>query len=169
MHKIIDDKGRLFGRINIVDFIIIIMAIVVIPAFFHIYKVMGKMPTRVPHKLARIEAVTFVLKEMADLIKPGDVAYDEFGDQDARIVRVMETNDAKYDAWLQFLRKQGNITDSNIYIIPVRLELELLCTRTSDQEKWYYRRSPLLVGLNYALSFACDKYQATYYVTRIKD
>ena len=34
MKKLIDDKGRIFGKINIIDFIIVLVALVLIPAFY---------------------------------------------------------------------------------------------------------------------------------------
>lgn len=34
MIKLIDDKGRIFGRVNVIDFIIVFTVLIVIPAFY---------------------------------------------------------------------------------------------------------------------------------------
>ena len=55
--KLMDGKGRLFGKINIADFFIIVLIIVIIPAFLHIYSILGKTPTMVSPKWVKVEAV----------------------------------------------------------------------------------------------------------------
>ena len=93
--KIIDEKGRLFGKINIVDFVIIVLICVIIPAFFHIYKILGKTPTRIPYSWIKVEAVTFTMPEIAELIEPGDISLDGFGNPDGKLLAILK-KDEKY-------------------------------------------------------------------------
>ena len=49
MVKIIDDKGRLFGKINVIDFLALVFLIALIPMFYSGYKIFNhKVPAIIP-------------------------------------------------------------------------------------------------------------------------
>ena len=169
--RLLDKKGRLFGKINVIDFLICVLIIVIIPGFFQIYKILGKTPLRVPFKWAKVEAITFTLPEIATLFKPGDVAYDEYGNVDAKLVKVISVDD-------QRMRRNMNserIDKKNLpyaYSIPVLIELELLCTRGPlKADRWFYRRNPLVVSLDprYTFVFSTDDYSIDCFATKTGD
>lgn len=43
--KIIDEKGRLFGKINLIDFMVIVFFLCLTPMFWFGYKIFTKAPT----------------------------------------------------------------------------------------------------------------------------
>lgn len=167
MFKIIDENGRLFGKINIVDFLIIILILIVMPTFLHIHEILSKRPTRVPHTWIKVEAVTFTLPEIAKLFKPGDVSHDEYGNVDGRLLRILK-RDQSYSNRL----KRATINQSHEtryeHRIPVFLELELSCTLSAEGESWYYRRNSLYITLDYNFEFITDKYIIKCYALKIE-
>jgi len=82
--KIIDEKGRLFGKINIIDFTVIFLACCLIPMFYFGYKILKK-PSGIPEIKKEYTDITvhcqFVKVPSAILpqISEGDKELDETG------------------------------------------------------------------------------------------
>jgi len=80
MKKIIDEKGRLFGRISIIDVIVLALVVVLAVATFTRYRV-----RETPLTTANTVKVTYTVKNqrtranIAELIRPGDNLYTESG------------------------------------------------------------------------------------------
>ena len=167
---LIDNKGRLFGKINIVDFLIIALFVIIIPVFFHTYRVMQKTPIRVPWRWVKVEIVTFTIPEIAEMIKSGDLTYDEYGNQDGEVVKVF-SKPAMYNNTLKnaIIQKTKTKTIAIKDLIPVYLEVELKCTYDTESKKYYFRRAPLFVSLQHAFTFTAGGYSTTCYVIKIKD
>lgn len=163
--KIIDEKGRLFGRINIIDFLIVVIFLVLIPLFFKIYKVMEKTPVAIAPKWVKVEVLTFILPEMRPLLKEGDVSYDEFGNPDGRLLRVVQKDAAYLDRISKSL-KSGGVKGERI---PLILELKLLCTQSSKGERCYYRREPLMVSIDSAFEFYSGSYMINCFPIKIEE
>ncbi len=53
MLKIIDNQGRLFGKINIIDFIVLIFLLCLTPMFYFGYKIFIKKPPPLIQKTAK--------------------------------------------------------------------------------------------------------------------
>lgn len=166
--KMIDEKGRLFGKINIVDFLIIIFLIVIIPVFFHAYKILGKQPSIVPHQWIRVEAVTFTIPEFAELFKEGDASYGQDGNLDGKISKILKKPVDYSDRLKKVIEHKTGVSIYK-YRIPVFLEFELLCTKSAKGEPWYYRRRPIFASLDEDITFDCSKYRLTCYIIKIKD
>ena len=164
--KLIDEKGRLFGKINIVDAFIIILIMMIIPGFFYMYKILGKRPTWVPSKWVKVEAVTFTLPEIAKLIKAGQ-AYYAYGNPQAKILKVLKRDD-KYSAKLksEITKKAMPEYEQRIAVF---LELELLCTHSAKNEPYYFARYPVIISLEKSHIFDTGTYQIRFYVLKIKD
>ena len=161
--KLIDEKGRLFGKINIVDFSIILLFLIIIPTFFYIYEVLGERPTRVPHTWIKVEVVTFTIPEIAELFRPGDVLYDEFGNVDGKLLKILKKDQA-------YANRLKDVIDNRYrHRIPVFLELELSCTQSMKNEAWYYKRTPLELGLEGSFVFGTGKYSIRCFTIKIRD
>jgi len=80
MKKIIDDRGRLFGRASIIDIIALVLVVVLAIATFTKFRV-----SETPLATANTVKVTYTVMNsrtrlnIADLIRPGDNLYTEFG------------------------------------------------------------------------------------------
>ncbi|MBN1353478.1 MAG: DUF4330 domain-containing protein [Candidatus Omnitrophica bacterium] len=164
--RLIDKEGRLFGKLNVVDFFIIALLIVVIPGFLGMYKILGKRPTWVPSQWVRVKAVTFTIPEIADLLKPGDISYDRFGNTQARLLSVSE-RDSDYANDLKSAVKSTSMTEYE-HRMGLILELELLCTKSAENEPFYYMRVPIFASLDEPHEFSSKKYSVKFYVLDIK-
>lgn len=163
--KIVDEKGRLFGKINIVDFFIAILLIGVIPIFLYTYKVLGTAPRRVPLKWIKVEVVVFTLPEIAELFEPGDITFDGYGNADGRLLKVIKRGgDFGHRVHMATTKSTGYAR----YRIPVFLELELLCTLSAVGEAWYYRRRPLYISLDKAFTLDTETYSVMCHVMKVK-
>lgn len=175
--RLIDENGRLFGKVNCVDFLIIAVILAVIPGFFYIHSVLRKTPIRHPSKWVRVEVVTFAISEISDLFEEGDQCYDMFGNVDGRLVRILSKDPAYADRLRNAVISryttadgQNTVIDTRYeYFAPVFLEFELLCGRSAVNEPWYFRRGPLLISLVKSFNFDSSKYGVMCYVLGIKD
>lgn len=158
--KMIDEKGRLFGRINVIDFLILTILIVLIPVFLHLSKVMEKSPQLVKPQWIKVEAVAFIIPEMKKLLKPGDLSYDEFGNVDGRLIKVLENK----GNLKRFKELGSGVPEQTTGIL---LELDLLCTQSSKNERWYYRREALVVGIYHSFKFISNKYTMPCFALKI--
>lgn len=165
--KILDEKGNLFGKINIVDFSITFLFLIIIPAFFYMYEVLDKRPTMVPHKWIKAEAVTFTIPEMAELMKPGDISYDEQGNPDGKVLKILKKDKSYSDQIKNAMIDINNTTYG--YKVPVFLELELSCTKSAINEPWYYRRFPLTPSLDRGFAFGTNRYDTYCVMIKIKE
>lgn len=68
--KIIDKNGRLFGKINIIDFFLLVLLISTIPAFYYGHKVMTAKSMHAPLPLPAVEyMVQFICPNCHNSIK----------------------------------------------------------------------------------------------------
>ena len=165
--KLIDAKGRLFGKINIVDFFIIVLLIVIIPGFFYVYTVLAKRPAWVPSKWVKVEAVTFTIPEIADIIKPGDIHY-AFKKPRAKVLKILE-RDEKYKEKYKMAMSKSLIPHYE-HRVPVFLELDLLCTKSGENEPFYFERNEVVINMDRTIhTFNTPTYSLKFYVLKIKD
>ncbi|MFH0772265.1 MAG: DUF4330 domain-containing protein [Candidatus Omnitrophota bacterium] len=74
--RIIDDKGRIFGKINVIDFIIIFTLLCVLPAFYLGKKMLvlkKEIPAAVEKSIEIQVKFSNVTVELADVFREGDV------------------------------------------------------------------------------------------------
>lgn len=166
--NILYKNGRLFGKINIVDFFILTLIFILIPFFFSVYTILGKMPARVPHRWIKVEAITFVTPQFADIFKVGDLSYDESGKPNGRILRISENDRDRAEKLKSAIVKKTNALQYE-YRTSVFIEFELLCNRGFENESWYYSRQPLFINLDYGFAFNTSKYSLPCYAIKIKD
>lgn len=169
---VVDKKGNLFGKINVVDFTIIFLLVVIIPMFLYAYHILGRTPIRGKQEWVRVEAVVLTLPQIADLLKTGDVSIDEHGNPDGKLIKVIERGSriaqAVKDMIVLKTTNQSALSKIPVLLEPLLVEFELLCSRGSKSEPWYYRRDPLFINLgDRSLIFITDKYLVSFYVTKI--
>ena len=101
--QIIDEKGRLFGKINIVDFLVILFLVCIMPAFYFGYKILNRPPVVVEKGVLTSIDVYAILKdlspEIAKLISVGDKELDDNGNVIGEILDVgkIESNFVEID------------------------------------------------------------------------
>lgn len=100
--KIIDDKGRLFGAINIIDLSILLFLLCFIPMFIAGYEIMTPKPAAPPAEKKIIYADTRIDVRVAnidphviDLMKAGDSENDSTGQSVAKLLSFVPVKPAE--------------------------------------------------------------------------
>lgn len=88
--KIIDENGMLFGRLNIIDFMVILFLISFIPVLYLGYKLTTRdIDTKVRQVSIQVNFQE-IIPELAKVIKVGDVDKDSFGKVAGRLSDISE-------------------------------------------------------------------------------
>ncbi len=97
--KIIDEKGRVFGKINIIDFIVVLFLVFLMPMFYFGYKILNSKKNVVVIEQKRTIQVEVkfsnVLLEVANVVKEGDVARDPAGDVIGTLIKIVTNESPK--------------------------------------------------------------------------
>jgi len=155
--RIIDEKGKLFGKINVIDFLVVLFLFCLIPVFYFGYKILNR-PVVVEKEetvFASIETfVTFknLNPEVAKLIAIGDREIDDSGNVIGEILEVeeVESNFIKIDLG------GGRIVTKEDYqrkqvSIKIRLVGEL------DSNDILYKENKVKIGS--MIKFKTDRYE----------
>lgn len=150
--KIIDDKGRLFGLINLVDFLVLLFLLAMMPTLYFGYKIMTQKPVvqepfgddikeiQLNCRLIRLEP------DVAELISVGDKEIDGKGRIIGEIIGLDASEPYKEEAALKqraaALRLKGQLKGCDIY----------------------YKDKAIDSGLN--IDFETDKYKA---IVKVED
>jgi hypothetical protein len=87
----IDEKGRLFGKINFIDFIVVVCILFVIPLYFIGNKIMGTFEKDVIKNIVVIEVgIKFfnVIPELANALKEGDIYRNAVGKPIGKLIKI---------------------------------------------------------------------------------
>jgi len=156
--EIIDDKGRIFGKINVIDFLVILFLLCIMPMFYFGYKIMTKRPaslTEVPKKeFVEIETLCQFIKltpEIAKIISIGDKELNENGELVGEIISLDKAESCTYEFKIgekeKIIKKDTGLKQLNAKL---KLKLEV------KEDKPYYKSSEIKVGL--PLEFKTDEY-----------
>lgn len=128
--KFIDSQGRLFGRINVIDFTVIIFLFCLMPIFYFGYRIFQKKYIKVSTVSLREKTVEMgfnlieVPLEIAKLISAGDREFDKTGAVRGEVVWVGKMRPYKYmfDVGCPnpIIRE-----DPNLWEVPVRLRIRV--------------------------------------------
>lgn len=161
--KIIDEKGRLFGKINVIDFLAILFIIGLVPMFYFGYNIFTARP-----KIAKITeskkesrfGVVMLCKlikleaEVAKIISVGDKEHNLEGETIGEIISIDEI--APYNLELDIGAGEKIIkeeTNFKIAVARVRLNIAL------KNNALYYKDKLFSIGS--LLEFKTDKYTVT--------
>lgn len=163
MLKIIDEKGRLFGRINVIDFLVLLFFLGLSPMFYFGYKIFNKKPPQaapvpaveVPKTVIETE-LDFILNkldpETAGLISKGDREVDEKGEVAAEIISLGRALPVTYE--IDTGNQQKLIKDDPVLKkIPALLKIKA----EFKDNILYYKGKPIKV--NSAIDFVSAKYK----------
>ena len=133
--KFIDEKGRLFEKINVIDFLVFFFLFCLIPMVYFGYKIFTKKEVVVEKKADRkffvdVEiAVSFTKlnPDIAVLISAGDKELDGEGNAVAEIIKVSNIEPCFYEAALDSDKQRILIKDNSLKKInaEVRLKAEV--------------------------------------------
>lgn len=153
--RIIDEKGRLFGKINVIDFSVVMFFITLIPVVYFGYRLTKKTQSQVlPRETRKIEFNCNLIKlkpEILSLIKTGDQEKDENGTVIGEIIWLGEAKPYQYPFNLGFNITQ--ITDkSALKEVPAKIRI----TADIRNNTLYYKDKQITV--NSPLEITTEKY-----------
>ena len=138
--RIIDDRGRLFGKVNLLDFLVIIFLFFLLPMFYFGYRLSAK-ASQLPVDMHRIETEfnCEFLKMSADnlkLVKVGDKELDNTGNEIGQVTWIDQPEPFK---WIfaftgQARREECSIIDPTLTMLRVKLKLKGVIVNN----KFYY-------------------------------
>lgn len=154
--KIVDEKGRLFGKINIIDFLVILFLLCFIPMFFYLgYKISKKpLPVEWPREFSELELdfrLTKVKQEVLKLIKVGDKEIDNNGKVIGEIISIGKSSSFRnvFDLGKNFLLTKEDPTLMDL-LVRLRLWFEI-----KDSNLYYKDRA---VKIDEIIYFRTEKY-----------
>lgn len=167
MIKILDAQGRLFGKINVIDFLALMFLVSLTPMFYFGYKIFNKKPQApqapqaqespsTPKTFLETEVdLTFTKldSQTAKLISRGDKELDTSGQVIGEIISVGKLKPLMYEIDLGSGLKSTK-EDSALKQIPVTLRIK---AEVKDNSL-YYKDKP--VKVNSLIDFRSDKYAA---------
>lgn len=151
--KIIDEKGKIFGKINIIDFLVIFFLISFIPAFYIGHKQITMKP---PEERKVIDLYIYgklikVKPEEANKINVGDEVVNNSGDVLAGILWIGKISPYQYI--IDFGDESViSMEDSVLLELPVKLKLQVII----KDGKLFYRERQLVIKST--ISFNTSKY-----------
>ena len=162
--KIIDAQGRLFGKINVIDFLVIMFLVSLTPMFYFGYKIFNSKPKASPSQESASVFKTIIETEIesiftkldmqtAKLISVGDKERDSSSQVIGEIVSLGKAKPLTYEIDLGSGLKSIK-EDPSLKQIPATLKIK---AQVKDNSL-YYKDKPLKV--NSLIDFRCDKYAA---------
>jgi len=153
--KIVDEKGRIFGKINVIDFIIVLCLVFLIPMFYYsyriifIYKEPNTEQTKKLNKIIEIMGITYdIASGIVQKIDSGDKELDINGKVIGEIIEVGKLTRVKREIRMGSGNK--SIEDKGLV-----LKLRLKCV-IDDESYLLYKNKRLLYGL--AFDFNTPEY-----------
>lgn len=157
--RIFDEKGRLFGKINVIDFLAILFLLCLVPMFYFGFKVFTKKPivvTPEPEKEAILKvSYRDLLPVLAEAIKTGDeqVEISEGMDESEKVVAKIEKIIANEPAEYITLKQDGTTWGfakhpKNRDLV---LAIKVLCMQKGD-DLFFSKNEPLKIGLGFTFS-----------------
>lgn len=160
--RIIDEKGRIFGKINVIDFLVILFFLLLTPIFFFGYKILIKKPTveATEREFIEIEINCRLIKlkpELLKMISVGEKELDENGEVIGEIISLGQSRPYKYE----FYKGEKKIIKEDAILKQVEAKLKLRAEVIKS--KPYYKDKTIEIGSLF--EFKTDKYEITGLVT----
>ncbi len=129
--KFIDDNGRLFGKVNIIDFMVILFLLCLIPMFYFGYKISNRKPIAIEQKkdFVEIEINCNLIKvspEISSLIRVGDKGLGMEGEQTGEITSIEKSSPWVYRFYIDNTSSSSPlvITDPRLKDVFVKIKLK---------------------------------------------
>ncbi|MBL7197038.1 MAG: DUF4330 domain-containing protein, partial [Candidatus Omnitrophica bacterium] len=155
--KIIDERGRFFGKINIIDFLVIVLLLCILPVGYFGYKILTKEPEVTRREFIEIERgyqLIEVKPEVLSHISVGDKELGWNGEVIGEIVSLGQSEPYKYK--FDIGKGQEIIRDSS-YLKQLKARLKLKVAVQKDI--LYYKDKIIKIGL--PLEFKTSNYILT--------
>lgn len=152
--KIIDEKGRIFGKVNIIDFLVIVFLFCLMPMLYFGYKIMVIDANAPKKEFIEIETDCQFIKikpEVLKLISVGDKELDENEQVIGEIISLGQSAPYKYE--FDMGKGQKIIKEDSIL---KQIEAKVKLKTEVKQNQLYYKDKVIEIGL--PLEFKTNKY-----------
>lgn len=164
---IIDNKGRIFGKINIIDFLVVLFILVLVPLFFIGNKILSAKKVEVVAEETPLTVeVRFskIMPELANVLQEGDLQRNEMGNIVGKLVKIVSNEPTKIQL-IELSGYSGNkfdISDSDCR--EIKALFELICVKRSGN--FIYGGHIIKIGNQ--VSFSTDLYSIQGVITGVK-
>lgn len=161
--KMIDEKGRIFGKVNIIDFIFVVLLLSVIPVFYYGNRLtaMKKPPEKCFEKVIAEIKFQKIIPELASVLKEGDIDKDAGGNAAGVLKKIISRENSRFAAL-------GNNDQVVIMEDPtardIQASFELNCV--NDNGALDFEGYPVKIGSN--IVFTTDFYSMQGIVVKIE-
>ena len=152
--KIIDEKGRVFGLINIIDLVVIILVVSLVPLMFNLGEAIFKKKALEEEQLSVKIKFLGIDPDFVDVIKNGDIEKDFSGKKIGEIAEVVSTVPSK--EWVVVDNKTLAAIDNPVKR-DVIVKAKILCIKKGGAP--YYKAAQAKIGSN--IIFSTDTYLLT--------
>lgn len=149
--RFIDEKGKVFGKVNLIDFLVILFLIGLVPVFYFGDKVLSRKEVVKDFKKVPVQIkCASIMPELADVFREGDVIEDSDGNAMGFLKKIISNKVSEI-----FTINQFNVRNDEYFLVPnpsgkdVVCLVELICTE--DKGSLYFNRYPVKVGCNIIL------------------
>lgn len=153
--KIIDENGKLFSKINVIDFLVILFVVFLVPMFYFGYQVFTKKPIQVegPRVIDTEINCRFIKigPKILKLVVVGDKELDKESKQIGEITWIGNSKPYQYKIDMGS-GKIESIEDPVLKELPAKIKLKAEIRGNN----LYYKDKPLLI--NSPIDFKTDKY-----------
>jgi len=159
--KIIDEKGRLFGKINLIDFLVILALLIVIPMAYFGYRV-SKIKAPAPYVRAQWQPEQFTLTIKGKIVRTnakviqkiavGDKEFDDYGKLIGEITELGKPGPYTYSF---NLGPHYKIVRQDPELLEMPVTLKIIPTVRDEQNLFYKNTKIFATG---PLDFATKKY-----------
>lgn len=164
--RLIDEKARLFGKINVIDFLVILFLVCLVPMFYFGYKIMTKKPV-VSEGTIELETncrFTRLKPEVLKLISVGDKQVDENAQVIGEIISLGEIVPFKYEFEIGGMGTEEKIIREVSHLKQLEAKLKLI-TEIKGNKLYYKDR---IVKFGSPLEFTTNKYSVTILPIRLR-
>ena len=167
--KIIDEKGRLFGKINIIDIIVVVFLLSLLPMVYYGYRIITAEKIIPDQERVTVEVRFIVIvSEIAHAMEPGDFEKSNLCNEEGEIVEIIgrrPINPVILESFMSESKNAKSMSHLPVPLTDVTVKLNLLCTRRS--ETLYYDNRPLKIGMPFI--FSTDLYDASGVIVGIEE
>lgn len=163
--KIIDEKGRIFGKINVIDFIVILFLLFLTPTIYFGQKMLSGKKLQKKEAAVRVDVKFLnVLVELANVMKEGDVKKDSAGNVVGTLTKIASKESPTFFSL--------NVKDNQFVIAPniysqsrdIVAELDLKC---KEQDRALYFDT-YVIKIGSPILFSTDLYDIQGTIISIK-
>ncbi len=166
--KIIDEKGMLFGKINVIDFLVVLFLIFLTPMFYFGYKIWGTEKPVAEKQMIQVEVkFSNVLLELANAMREGDVEKDSAANVKGVLTKII-TNEPPKSLLLQDAKDNKFLIISNPYSPGSRDILAVLDLKCTQQNRALYFDT-YVIKIGSPILFSTDLYDIQGTIVSIKN